>query len=148
VDCERQENHGWELVDQAQFDPRDWAAASELGPADHEPWKLPSDLIARKFALVTRMTCAAALVRSGSLMVAAGTAQSRAGCRPAVSTATTVQALEDQLLGPRPKPHLPRPPLGAATDEQIQWARMVRSFTRKPWEESERRIEAGGTRVG
>jgi len=35
--------NGWELVDQAQFD-QGIGRGHELGPADIEPWKLPSDL--------------------------------------------------------------------------------------------------------
>jgi len=86
--------NGWELVDQAQFDPRDWAAASELGPADIEPWKLPSDLIARQFAARDEDDVRAALVRSDPLMVALGRPSREQVATSRSSTATTLQALE------------------------------------------------------
>jgi mono/diheme cytochrome c family protein len=83
---------GWE---QAEFVPRDWAAASELGGAGLAAWNLPSDAVTHQFAARQNGdNVRAALVAADPLMVALGRPNREQVVTTRSSTATTLQALE------------------------------------------------------
>jgi mono/diheme cytochrome c family protein len=85
------QTNGWE---QLGFDARHWVAASELGKFGIEPWKLPSDAIARQFATRRETDLRAALVHADPLMAALGRPNREQIVTTRASAATTLQALE------------------------------------------------------
>jgi hypothetical protein len=83
--------NGWEKVG---FDAHDWDDASELGGLGMDPWKLPSDTIARQFAALREHDVRAVLMRADPLMVALGRPTREQVATTRASTAATLQALE------------------------------------------------------
>jgi mono/diheme cytochrome c family protein len=82
---------GWK---QKRFVPKGWAAASELGPGEIQPWQLQRDLIARRFAALHPTVVRASLVAADPLMTAMGRPNREQVVTTRPTEASTLQALE------------------------------------------------------
>jgi hypothetical protein len=77
-----------------KFVPEAWAAASELGTVEMQPWQLRRDLVTIRFAALHPEAVRASLVASDPLMTAMGRPNREQVVTTRASEATTLQALE------------------------------------------------------